>query len=51
MVRILKSEMYINKLEIRNENDTCNSIQVGSKYLLINRYFKSQFGEVLFKTG
>ena len=27
MVRILKSEMYINKLEIRNENHTCNSIQ------------------------
>ena len=41
MVRILKSEMYINKLEIRNENHTFNNIQVGSKYLLINRYFKS----------
>ena len=51
MVKVLKSEMFITKLELRTENHTFNSIQVGSKYLLIDRYFKSDFGEVSFKTG
>ena len=43
--------MRINKLELKNESHTFNSTQVGSKFLLINRYFKSHFGEVSFKTG
>ena len=51
MMKVQKSEMYINKLEIKNKSRTFNSTQVGSKFLLINRYFKSHFGEVLFKTG
>ena len=51
MVQVQKSEMHINKLELKNESHTFNSSQVGSKFLLINRYFKSHFGEVSFKTG
>ena len=43
--------MRINKLELKNESHTFNGTQVGSKFLLINRYFKSHFGEVSFKTG
>ena len=51
MVQVQKSEMHINKLELKNESHTFNSSQVGSKFLLINRYFKSHFREVSFKTG
>ena len=43
--------MQINKLELKNERHTFNSLQVGSKFLLIHRYFKRHFGKVLFKTG
>ena len=43
--------MRINKLELKHESHTFNGTQVGSKFLLINRYFKSHFGEVSFKTG
>ena len=37
MMKVQKSEMYINKLEIKNKSRTFNSTQVGSKFLLINR--------------
>ena len=44
MMKVRKSEMYINKFEIKNKSDTFNRIKVGSKFLLIiNRYFKSHF--------